>query len=795
MNIRFLKVLRDLRSDYTKNFMLVLAIALGVFGIGVILGAYGVLTREMSFNYLGTNPASATIEIEDDISPTLLDSVRALPGVKIAERHATIVARMKVGERWNPLLLFVIDNFSGKQTNKVRFLTGHNNPGTGTMLVERTALVVMEASEGDLLGVKTPNGSTTSLKITGTVHDAGLAPAWQEQAGYGYISLATLHGLGETQGFNQLRLIFDGINGRQEISSRAEDISRWLEDHGHHVHQIQVPPPGRHPHQSQMNAVLSIFIVFSYLILILGSILVATSVSTMMVKQVRQIGVMKTIGARPAQVGAMYVLLMLIISATSLVISVPLSRLVASLFVNQVSTLLNLEIADATIPIWVPMTQVGSGILLPLLMAAIPVIRASRISVRAALDNYGINPLYKGRASRMIAVSEAVKISIRNVFRQRWRLALTLSLLAAGGAIFMTALNVSDAWKNNLARITKQRLYDLEVRLNERMTVDSLVTAISDMKGVKDVEGWDHSSTAFAGEKGFEVTHTYPDKGHGSFSILALPPDTRMLTPEVVEGTWLTPANGNNVVLNQLARVLRSDIRIGDEIELALEGTPTRWKVIGFTEDVGSPATAYVSIDAFRSALGVQNMSKALMISYNDRSRDNARTMNGDIENLLSQKRISIASSIPVWLLHNAVAAHMKVLVNSLLVMAVLMAFVGAIGLMSAMSMNVMERTREIGVMRAIGGTPAKIRNIITLEGFIIGAISFVGALLLGIALSVYMGLFIGNLAFKTPLSLAISLPGVAMWLLILGVGSFAATYFPARRASKLTTREALAYE
>ena len=795
MNVRFLKVLRDLRSDYAKNFMLVLTIALGVFGVGVILSAYSVLTREMSYNYQSTNPASATIEVEGDISNPMLDSVRMLPEVKVAERHATVAARMKVGERWHPLLLFVIDDFNNKQTNKVRFLTGNNNPELGTMLVERTALVVMEASEGDMLTLKSPHGNTTQLKITGTVHDAGLAPAWQEQAGYGYVSLSTLRSLGETQGFNQLRLVFDSNDGRQQITEKAEQVSRWLEDRGHHVHQIQIPPPGRHPHQSQMNAVLQIFMVFCYLILVLGSILVATSISTLMVKQVRQIGVMKTIGARPMQVGLLYLVLMVVICAIALVISIPASRYVASLFVAQISVLLNLEIADRSIPLWVPLTQIASGVPLPMLMAAIPVIRASRISVRLALDNYGIGPLYKARSSSLGFVSETFKISIRNVFRQRWRLALTLALLAAGGAIFMTSLNVQDAWDDNLGRITTQRLYDLEVRFNDRIDVDSIISSIQNMDGVKSVEAWDHSSTAFVNYTGFELTHTYPDKGHGSFSMLALPPGTRMLDPEVVEGTWLTAGDNNGVVLNQLARVLRSQVNVGDEIELALEGTPTKWKVVGFTEDVGSPATAYVNLDAFKSRNGSGNTAKALMVSYNDRSPVNARDMNRNVENFLAQRKISIASSIPVWLLHNAVAAHMKVLVNSLMVMAVLMAFVGAIGLMSAMSMNVMERTREIGVMRAIGGTPAKIRRIITLEGFIIGAISFVIAFALGTMLSVYMGLFLGNLAFKTPLSLAISPLGVGIWLVILLIGSYIATYIPARRAVKLTTREALAYE
>src|SRR6266496_6257324 len=143
MKTRYWKVIRELTFDYRKNIMLVLAIALGVWGIGSILGGYSVIRREMTDNYRGTIPASATIELEDSISTRLIDSVKKLPGIKEAERHATILARMKVGDRWYPLLLFVIDDFASKRTNKIKHISGAAAPPQGAMLAERTAFIVM----------------------------------------------------------------------------------------------------------------------------------------------------------------------------------------------------------------------------------------------------------------------------------------------------------------------------------------------------------------------------------------------------------------------------------------------------------------------------------------------------------------------------------------------------------------------------------------------------------------------------------------------------------------------------
>ncbi|MFM9840349.1 MAG: ABC transporter permease [Cyclobacteriaceae bacterium] len=799
MQTRYYKVIRDLTSDYSKNFMLVLAIAIGIFGIGAILGGYSVIKREMTDNYRSTMPASATIEIEGNITKGLVDSVKQISGIAEVERHATLVARMKVGEKWYPLLLFIIDDFKEKRINKVFHISGEEEPATGTMLVERTAFVMMQAKEGDELIIKTANGTPQKIKLVGTVHDPGLAPAWQEQSGYGYITLSTLQLLGETQGFDQLRiLVSENQYSKEHITEKSQAVAYQLKQSGYEVHEIQVPPPGKHPHQGQMSTVMTIFIIFSFLILILGSILVATSMATLMVKQIRQIGVMKTIGATSQQITGLYLVMTTLLCIVALVIAIPLSRLAAAGFYNQIAVLLNLEIRNSSIPLWVALLQVGSGIVIPLIAAAFPVIRGSRISVRSALDNHGVNQLsinknsWTVKLSQLDFFSETFRLSIRNVFRQRSRLVMTLGLLAAGGAMFMTALNVSEAWNKNLKRIYLQRFYDLEVRLNNSMKADSLLKKIKTIKGVNGAEGWNYSPTSISKANSFEVTQTYPDKGHGSFTMQALPVPTQLLKPTVVEGKWLNNNVTNDVVLNQSSR---GSLKIGDVIPLNIDGESTTWNVIGFTEDVGSPAIAYVSLEVFSKLRNTQGQVKMLRVSYADRSKENAVRKNREVEALLEKENISISATIPVWLLQNAIAAHMKVLVNSLMAMAILMAFVGTLGLMSTMSMNILERTREIGVMRAIGATPTKIKNLIVWEGFFIGAMSIFLAVVLSLILSTYLGRLIGNLSFRTPLTLTISTLALGIWVFIIVAGSYIATLYPARRANKITTREALAYE
>jgi putative ABC transport system permease protein len=141
------------------------------------------------------------------------------------------------------------------------------------------------------------------------------------------------------------------------------------------------------------------------------------------------------------------------------------------------------------------------------------------------------------------------------------------------------------------------------------------------------------------------------------------------------------------------------------------------------------------------------------------------------------------------------IQAQFNVLVIFLLIMAVLLAVVGGIGLMGTMSLNVIERTREIGVMRAVGATGVAISQIVIVEGMLIGLISWVIGVLLAYPLSMALSNMVGNSILRAPLSYVFSLPGAGLWLAIALVLASLASLLPARSASRISVREVLAYQ
>ena len=124
-----------------------------------------------------------------------------------------------------------------------------------------------------------------------------------------------------------------------------------------------------------------------------------------------------------------------------------------------------------------------------------------------------------------------------------------------------------------------------------------------------------------------------------------------------------------------------------------------------------------------------------------------------------------------------------------------LIATVGGLGLMGTMTMNVLERRREIGVMRALGASDRTVERIFISEGLVIGLLSWMGGMVMAQPMSRIMSYQIGVSLLQFPLSYTFSFAGAAIWLLVVLLISYLASYLPARNAANLRIREILAYE
>ena len=793
-----MKLVRDLNQARGRFLMMALALSLGVFSVGTVMSAYTILTREISRNYLGTHPASAMLDI-DHMEDSLLAAVRQRPGIVDAEAGATLLTRAQVkpGE-WMPLLLFVVRDFNTSRINTFLPESGAWPPPDGTMLLERAALPLVKVPVGSALPVQAPDGVLRSVPVSGVVHDPGLAPAWQEQTAYGYITPATLAWLSGSAQLNTLKIVVNDPNMDQSMVERTTtDLAAWLAGQGYSVREIRIPPDGQHPHQRQMTAILAMMFIFSLMTLVLSAILNASLIGALLAQQVRQIGIMKTLGARTRQISAAYLAMVALVGLVAVLVGVPAGKAAGIGLAGVVAGLLNFTLYSQEIPAWVFLLQALVGILVPLLVALVPILNAARISVRAAINDYGINRSAFGTSrldiwlGKLKGIDRTLLLSLRNTFRRRSRLVLTLTLLAAAGGMFIASLNVRTAWEQNLADAANDRHYDLEVRLNQPASTANLLPILVRLPGVQQAETWNIAPAAASRPDGLDIVHTYPDGGHGSFTLRSVPRGSQLVSLTMLEGRWLQPGDSDALVLNHTAWAMFPAIKVGDPLTLTVSGQHHTFHVVGI---VITPASAYVSQSAFDRAAGFSDQTNAFRLVMTRHDSAGRTATAAVVENALQNQGIAIKMSILETRLDAAVSGHVYILIFALIVMAALMAAVGAIGLMSAIGSSIVERTREFGIMRTIGSRSRTVLFNVISEGIFIGLMSWLLAVLVSLPLSALIGDLIGRMAFNLPLPLVLSPAAAAEWLLLIVVGAAAASFYPAWRASRLTVRETLAY-
>src|SRR6187551_36307 len=241
---RWQKVWRDLWTGRGRVALMIVAVAASLFALGTALGGFAVARRELTRAYLDTRPASATIEL-DSVDDALVDKVRAMPEIAEAEARATIRARIRVGEDWRPLLLFVVANFERMRLSTFAPHAGAWPPPRGTMLIDHLGVSVALAGIGDTVVVKTPHGRPTPVRISGLVWDSSLAPAVMERTVWGYITPETLALLGQPGTLDELKIIVANaaLDGAR-IEAATRSVVAWLRSQGRFVEEVQIPPPG-----------------------------------------------------------------------------------------------------------------------------------------------------------------------------------------------------------------------------------------------------------------------------------------------------------------------------------------------------------------------------------------------------------------------------------------------------------------------------------------------------------------------------------------------------------------------
>jgi len=789
LNVRSRKVLRDLRLQWGRAVMVVVAMALGVVGTTAIATSYYVAKREQRAAFLGSHPVSATL-IVDGLTPQALAAVRAEPGVDTAE---TILespgARVRLpGGEWVPMDLSARADYASTTIARPIPRTGAWPPPPGQIVIEASSDGgVRSVKAGDTVEVEMPGSASQPLTVAGTANDPSLAPGWVEGAAYGFVTTDTLARLGVTEAPRQLRLLIgDNRLDRSQVEAVTTAVTARLTAAKAQVVSVDVPDPGEHPHQDIMNGMLGLELLFGGLALALSALLTVTVVSALLSGQVRQIGTLKAVGARTGQILGGYVVMVALLGGVACAVGWTLGRLAGLAYADFVALFMNFEVADTGMPAWLIAAQLLAGLAVPLLTMGAVLLRATRITAAQAMRDHGV--VRPARPAAGIAAALSARrlprlplMGIRNAFRRRGRLILAASALAIAGGIFMAAGNLTTGLEETFvdSEIDSEP-YDVTARVDRPYPVDRLTAAAGTVPGVTRVEGWLAApATAGAAE---------------TISLAGVDTASPVLDLAILDGRSLTAASRNEIVISQgLAREL-PEARVGTDLILQIAGKATTWRIVGVARTVRG-GIAWVPRDDLAGALGVPGTANTVRVVTTDHDLSAVTSTQDALDQALAGPAMTVVGRSTLFDTREILEEH-KVIFNVLLdLMALLSIIVGGMGLAITLTVSVVERTREIGILRAIGSTTAKLLTLVGVEAAVTGAVSWLLALALAGPATLLFDQLFGNLLLNAPIAFAVNGWMIAAWLAVVTVFCALASIVPARRAAAMTVSSTLAYE
>ena len=791
---RWQKVLRDLWDDKTRTILVVLSIAVGVFAIGTILSAYAILAVDINKSYLMVNAPNIDVRTQP-FGQDLVNSIKDVQGVEDVQPRRVEKIRSKLGDsNWMPYTMVALPNFSSG-VNILRAIRGSTTPGDGEVVINQNMMYHTGYEPGDVLRIKLNERTETTLKVVGIVTDQTAAMPQVGETNYFYVTTQTFRDFGLGDHYNNLYITVDGPGNDLEYIEKVSQLVRErIEDSGRTVSKSTSKRSDEHPMMSTVLAIMGLLVALGVLITILSSSLIINTLNAMLAQQIRQIGIMKLVGARSGQIMQMYLVLILTFGTISLALALPTGIAAGYGLSLWIASMLGGVLQGFRIVPIAVITQVVVAILIPIGAGFFPINSGSRTRIQQAIsntrpENAASEHKHSFHLPKFSWASRPLLLSTRNTFRKKGRLALTLFTLTMAGAVFIAVFNVRDSLDDMMAGLMQHFMGDVNVYFNQPYKVTRVADELKSVPGVVHVEGWTRVTADMEDLEGNYIDH---------INLSAPPPGSWFITPEIIAGRWLQPTDKKALVISDTIYETYPDLKPGDSIMVHIPGAnPESYTIVGVYRFVSmlKDLIAYGNFDHITGRLHLGPNSTSFTVTTDVHDKVSIQRIQRQIDDLLTENDYDIYSIQAATVLRESATQSFTILIIFLLIMALLTAAVGSIGLMGTMSINVLERTREIGVMRTIGAGDIAIMRSVILEGVLIGIITWVMAILFSFPISEYLLQIIGNAIMGSPMRLNFTPLGIFIWLGVVLVLSAIASIMPARNAARLTINEVLAYE
>jgi putative ABC transport system permease protein len=791
------KAWRDLTQHRARTLLAVFTLSIAIASLGfvavpVLLNA--AMNRQIADSHLyDVGIATSTL----DLSPAQLRALGHLPGV--AAVSPAVGYASTVTSASGPQDVEIAGTaLASAPVNTVALFTGRM-PGPGEVLADagNARATGFAVPAGGTIDVRAASGALVRLRVSGTGLNLYATPGANGSATpVFYAPTATVQALRGGRGYNYLgfQLSDDSTAAQSRVITEVRAYLTAQTGSDPITALPAVRGPGQWPGQSGFNHIMALLYIITILAFGSALFLISATMNTLIAEQASEIAILKTLGGRRRQIGGITLRTAAVLGAAGAVVGTILGIAIAYLLASYFAE----KLIDVSFGFGIATGVVVASLLLgPVLAvaASLPALRrALRRPVTQTLADTGTSGYGSGRLDRLVArsgllagarVPETARMGVRNALRQKRRSAATVAqvAVAAGLAISFLALGQS------VTAVISQTIGLLHFSFSTgeatgkgaRPFGSQALAVAASAPGVTGAEPVETSSVQYNGQD-------YVAWGLGTRPFY----DYRLSA-----GRWFTAADTRTaiapVVLGPaVARV--TGARVGQTLTLTMAAGPTRVRVIGIdTGQLNAGDTIYFPLPVLERLDGEPGTANSIWLATASSAHaaiDRATTATA---NRLAAAGYPV-STTEIYVADAQITTADTSILTIVQILGLVVVAIMLMGLVSGLSTGVIERTREVGILRCLGARGRQIRRVFSAEAMALAVVGWAFGVLVGWLL--YEGL-LALLRHDADVSLPqefapviplITLAGVLVLTLIVIRG-------PLRRATRIQPGTALRYQ
>lgn len=784
------KSFRDLSRNKTRTFFTILTIALGVMGIALF--AVNPLAQEAADKKIEeSNMYDALITVNDvSLSEDQLEDLRNLDNVNDVEARVQFYTRMYIGERREPAQFIGVTNFVDQKVDIIDVSV--DNPGEKQVLSSGSNLTqgIYEGQEGDSFRAIDSTGQEQELSIVG---EGNNLIYMSDTLAIFFADIEAVRDFSGIDGYNSLSFDFDKTD-KESAEKTIEDIRAYLVTNTSVVAFANLPEvrdEGEWRGQEILDIIMGMMYSLTILALFCSIFLISNTMNTLIAEQRKEIAQMKAIGATRFQIFKFYLTVSFLLGAIGATIGATLGIFVSFLILQTVGTQMGL---DPEISVHMPTVLISIlvGIIIVILASLPALIKSIKVTVAEGLRTHGISAKFgKSIMDKLLILAQifpkTVQMGLRNAARNKGRSISTILQVSLAIGVFIGLLSTTNSLEIAVTGAYGDWNADVQLLGGEDggkiLTEDSAIV-LQDFEQIEIIEPF------------IETTITINER---DINTMGFTGNATAYNHEknLEKGEWISQKNDEQrdkvMVIGRAISILE-ELEVGDKTTIMTATGPYEFEVIGIDAGLmNNGQMVYMPLSTLQDTLQKGRIVSGFYIQTVSKDHDDIDKLATEAEDRMLESGHMTISQINYVeeeknQTQNAGIGNLMFYTSSIIV------FISLVGLMGSLTMNILERTREIGMLRCIGAKSKNIRMIFSSEGVFLSLVGWGLGIPGGYLIGLGMWSLLAN-SLKADVPYYFATDSVLLSLLVTIIGSILIIQLPIRRATKLKPGDALRYE